>query len=219
MHRNDAQPKSIERAAEETAEVMVKVAESRPWLSLTAISGVIFGLVGLYDPIKDIYKQLTDPVYQGVASVQLADIQKQLWVKNSTCIASLVMQESVLSDDVTVRAGACPNRDVLVQIYPKNSPAISNWISLAAGNPTKAAGGLFPAMAASLSRSGEGAEPATIPVQMRISTVCQGWADPERKSKLIRVVNENGKCFKEITNVYSGRVEFREEVPCATQCK
>ena len=126
-----------QKSMEQEAEEMAKAAESRPWLSITAISGVIFGLVGLYDPIKDLYKQLTDPVYEGVASVQLADMQKQLWVKNSACIDTLGMQEAILDNDITVRAGACPNRDVLVQIYPKNSPAISNWISFARDAPKK----------------------------------------------------------------------------------
>jgi hypothetical protein len=37
--------------------------------------------------------------------------------------------------------------------------------------------------------------------------------------KLVRVVQEAGKCFRETMSMLKGSVEKREEVPCSTQCK
>ena len=218
MYDRNTGGKSVEEVAAETAQAVAEASERRSWLSITALSGVLFGLVGFYDPAKDLYKQLTDSAYQNVPSVKLADYQQQLWVKNDGCIGSLTMQETVLNPEVTVRAGACPNKDVLVQVFPKSSPAVSNWIT--PGNLKEKTAGLFSAFAASFELSPDNTSRSEArPVQMTVSTVCQGWADPARKAKLIRVVSENGKCFKEITNVYSGRVEYREAVPCNTVCK
>jgi hypothetical protein len=48
-----------------------------------------------------------------------------------------------------------------------------------------------------------------------LQVVCQ--AMPE-KGKVIRIVNEGGKCYRENVNAFQGKVEKREEVQCNTPC-
>ncbi len=48
-----------------------------------------------------------------------------------------------------------------------------------------------------------------------LQVVCQVM--PE-KGKVIRIVNEGGKCYRENFNAFQGKVEKREEVQCNTPC-
>ncbi|MEJ2117734.1 MAG: hypothetical protein P8Y36_07470 [Alphaproteobacteria bacterium] len=54
---------------------------------------------------------------------------------------------------------------------------------------------------------------------MQLKTVCQAWQDKSKQTKLVRVTDEGGRCFREVINVVSGRVEIREKVECTTQCQ
>lgn len=197
---------------------------SRPrWQGPAAVAGILFGLVGFYEPAKDLYKRFNDPdAYKDVISVEYADMQRSLWQKNGSCVGTMEMRHAPLRSNVDIRAGACPNGDVLVQMYPQNRPAVSHWISLAPAGPASAsAAGLFPAAMAgaltpeALERVVD--QSGTHKVQMAITTVCKAWEDG-KQTRLVRVVNENGQCFKEITNVYSGRIEYREPSACETKC-
>jgi hypothetical protein len=49
----------------------------------------------------------------------------------------------------------------------------------------------------------------------QLQVVCQVM--PE-KGKVIRIVNEGGKCYRENVNAFQGKVEKREEVQCNTPC-
>ncbi len=49
----------------------------------------------------------------------------------------------------------------------------------------------------------------------QMQVVCQVM--PE-KGKVVRIVNEGGKCFRENVNAFQGKVEKREEVQCNTPC-
>jgi hypothetical protein len=209
---------------QQSAEAQSSGGSAGRWQALVGIGGVLFGLVNFYEPVKDIYIRYADPdAYKDVVSVQYADMQKTLWQRNGPCVGAMEMRQVPLGEDVALRAGACPSGDILVQMYPKDRPAISHWMSLSQiGADQASASGLFPAaMAAELapdalrSLAGSTAKPA----QMTISTVCQAWENQQRQARLIRVTNENGQCFKEITNVYSGKIEYREKVACNATCK
>lgn len=48
-----------------------------------------------------------------------------------------------------------------------------------------------------------------------MEVMCQSLVS---KQQLVRVVKENGKCFREIMSPVRGSVDKREEVPCETKC-
>lgn len=188
-----------------------------------AVSGWILGMVGLYDPAKDLYYKCCVDGFEDVASVQIAEEQQGLWKKNAACFAGMAMKEVNLNHDVRVRTGACPTNDVLVQVYPKNKPAVSKWVSLEQISLSQMGSLIGTAYASSvlstldLGAQGDDALPV-LRIQTQISTVCQGWENPTQPVRLIRVTNEGGKCFKEVTNVLSGRIEYREEAACNAKC-
>lgn len=198
--------------------------QTRAWAS-AGIAGVIFGLVGFYDPAKDLYAKVFDPDYSEVESVALAQQQQRLQQKNLLCAVSMTRHAVETDNDTSIRYGVCANNDVLVEVYPASKPAFQQWLSPEnivgmAGAKTSS---LFPsAIAATLgiAPGGHGA-PALIgtPAQMTLKTMCQAWENPARQVRLVRVTNEGGKCFRERINVLSGRVELREQVPCETTCQ
>jgi hypothetical protein len=49
----------------------------------------------------------------------------------------------------------------------------------------------------------------------QMQVVCQVMSE---KGKVVRIVNEGGKCFRENVNAFQGKVEKREEVQCNTPC-
>jgi hypothetical protein len=209
---------------EQTASMTDAERSSGRWQTVAAVGGILFGLVNFYEPIKDIYKRFADPAaYKDVVSVQYADMQRELWQKNGSCLLSMNMQQVPLGNNVELRAGSCENRDILVQMYPENQPAISHWMSLASiGQGSMSTSALFPSAFAQAMTPGllaqlapgAGAQKA----QVQISTVCQAWEDEKRQARLIRVTKENGQCWKEITNVFSGRIEYREPAACDATC-
>jgi hypothetical protein len=186
-----------------------------------ALTGLAFGLVGFYEPAKDIYTKILDPDYQEVESVALAKQQQRLQQKNLVCAINMTRQAISGEHETTIRYGVCDNHDVLVEVYPLNKPAFQQWMSpenILSGTAPARTGGLFSsAMAATLIRSPT-ADAVIQPAQMQLKTLCQKWQDSARQVKMIRVTNEGGTCYRERINVLSGRVEIREQVPCDTQC-
>ena len=45
--------------------------------------------------------------------------------------------------------------------------------------------------------------------------VCQGW---EGSARIVRIVRDGGRCFKETISPYQGHVAARTEVPCNASC-
>jgi hypothetical protein len=186
-----------------------------------ALTGIAFGLVGFYEPAKDIYNQVLDPDYHEVESVALAKQQQRLQQKNLVCAINMTRQAITGEHETTIRYGVCDNHDVLVEVYPQAKPAFQQWMSpeniLGEKQAAKAAGLFSSAIAATFIRSPT-PESMTHPAQMQLKTLCQKWQDGTRQVKMIRVTDEGGTCWRERINVLSGRVEIREQVPCETQC-
>lgn len=187
-----------------------------------AIAGAIFGIIGFYDPVKDIYAKVFDPDYKEVESVALAKQQQQLQQKNLVCALGMTRRAASADHETTIRYGVCDNNDVLVEVYPKAKPAFQQWISpeniLGEARQAKTTG-LFPAAYAAALAQTQSPGASAIPVQMELKTLCQKWVPESRQVRMVRVTNEGGKCFRERINVLSGRVEVREQVPCDTKCQ
>lgn len=186
-----------------------------------ALTGIAFGLVGFYEPAKDVYVKVFDPDYQEVESVALAKQQQRLQQKNLVCAINMTRQAISGEHETTIRYGVCDNHDVLVEVYPQNKPAFQQWMSpeniLGEQQAAKAAGLFSSAIAATFIPS-PAPESMAQPAQMQLKTLCQKWQDGTRQVKMIRVTDEGGTCWRERINVLSGRVEIREQVPCETQC-
>ena len=190
------------------------------WRS-AGLAGIIFGLVGFYEPAKDLYAKFFDPDYQEVESVTLARQQQRLQQKNLVCAINMARHAVAGEHQTSLRYGVCDNNDVLVEVYPDAKPAYQQWVSpeniMTAGQAKTS--GLFPAaFAAAISGRPATAGSMSLPAQMTLKTLCQIWQDSSKQAKMVRVTNEGGTCYRERINVLSGRVEIREQVSCETKC-
>jgi hypothetical protein len=189
------------------------------WRS-AGLAGIVFGVLGFYEPAKDLYARFLDPDYTEVESVTLAKQQQRLQQKNLICAVSMNRHAAEGEHQTSIRYGVCDNNDVLVEVYPVAKPAYQQWVSpenvLVA--QTKTSGLFSAAFAGALPGGHAAAQPMTTPAQMTLKTLCQSWQDPSRQVRLVRVTNEGGTCYRERINVLSGRVEIREAVPCETGC-
>jgi hypothetical protein len=171
--------------------------------------------------------------------------QYDLWVKNFEC--KIDYRTVGAGQGMKIDVGACPTtKDIALKVTTPSGKASYEWIAFEQlEKSTKSAsvlslfvsealadeapkGDLNPTPAlASRPVPDAGATPVTRSVSGStrfaqattpapgLQVVCQ--AMPE-KGKIIRIVNEGGKCFREHFSAFQGRVEKREEVQCNTPC-
>jgi hypothetical protein len=153
--------------------------------------------------------------------MEFARQQQKLQQRNLNC--SLNMSRSLVrSGDVTLQYGVCPNNDVLVAVYPDNKPAYQQWLTPENFVETASIADLIgKAYAATppVSRPKQATSSGALPVQIQLKTICQDWQDKAKQTKIVRITDEGGRCFREVINVVSGRVEIREKVECDTKCQ
>jgi len=200
---------------------MQQFQQSRAWKP-AAFGGILVSAVSLYEPTKDLYLKVFDPDYKGIVSVSMAEHQLRLADKNADCFLNMKRAKVQLSHSVTVSYGACPNQNVHIAVYPKNKPAYQRWLEPNRQRDLTQLGGLFSAAYAG-GVSGRIPAPNTtegslIPAQIELKTMCQEFANEEKK-KVLRITDEGGQCYFERVNVLSGVVEVREHAACDAQCK
>ncbi|MDH3581380.1 MAG: hypothetical protein OEM91_12250 [Hyphomicrobiales bacterium] len=134
-------------------------------------------------------------------------------MKNFVCAQSMSYQQVKTTEGTTVQVGACTNGDVWIEVVPPNAHKILEWISL---DRLRTA-----SVTSSLSLIGVAhVSPVTNKDSVRLAqaskgVICQAM---QGQTKIIRVVREGGKCFREKIEVLKGKVASRREVPCNTGC-
>jgi hypothetical protein len=187
-----------------------------------AFGGALFSVVGLYEPVKDLYLKVYDPDYKGVVSVTMAEHQLKLADQNAECFLSMIRSKVQLNDSVSISYGACANNNIHIGVYPRNKPAYQRWIEPNREQDLARLGmGRFfsSAYAGALGVAGEPAagSRSIIPAQVELQTVCQQFQDQDKR-RVIRITNEGGQCFFERVNILTGVVEVREKSACDAQC-
>jgi hypothetical protein len=201
---------------------MQQMQSNRFWKP-AAFGGALFSVVGLYEPVKDLYLKVYDPDYKGVVSVTMAEHQLKLADQNAECFLSMKRSKVQLNDSVAISYGACQNNNIHLGVYPRNKPAYQRWIEPNREQDLARLGGLggifstaFAGALAVPSDPAAGASPV-IPAQVELLTVCQQFQDQDKR-KVIRITNEGGQCFFERVNILTGVVEVREKSACEAQC-
>lgn len=149
--------------------------------------------------------------------------QYDLWLKNFDC---KIEYKALNTGQTRVDAGACPKSgDIAIRISLPNGKATHEWIAfeqLQKASMSASVVGLFisGAHAQGLAPgAAPGAPKSLAPVQLAqsgpLQVVCQSI---QPQAKVVRIVNEGGKCYRETIAAIQGRTERREEVPCNTQC-
>lgn len=140
--------------------------------------------------------------------------QYDLWVKNLDCKIDYKALNTAQGTKVDV--GACPTTgDIAIKISAQDGKSTYEWIAY---NQLQKPGVQPPASLIDLIIGVAQADALGNRVQLAQSgmeVVCQSLVS---KSQLVRIVKEEGKCYRETMSPVRGSVDKREEVPCATKC-
>ncbi len=147
--------------------------------------------------------------------------QYDLWMKNFDC--KIDYRALNTTGGTRVDVGACGKTgDVAIKITAQNGKAAYEWIAF---DQLQKSGQSFSFLNLIASEAHAQTAPmSSAPVVVAQATPGQGGGMlvmcqvmPE-KGKILRVVQESGKCYRENFSAFAGKVEKREEVPCNTQC-
>lgn len=140
--------------------------------------------------------------------------QYEIWERNIDCPIDYKALSTTGGTKIDV--GACPKtRDISLKVSTPDGAATYEWIAY---NQLRKPGEQPPSGIFDLLISATHAQ--TAPKSMRttqapLEVVCQSLLS---RQELVRVVKEDGKCYRETMSPVRGSVDKREEVPCDTQC-
>lgn len=145
--------------------------------------------------------------------------QYDLWMKNLDCKIEYKALDTAQGTKLDV--GACPSTgDIAIRIAAPDGKTSYEWIAYAELQKPgeKAEPGLLEifssAMAAPVERAPR--EASRVQTAQALEVLCQIAAGT---GKIVRVVRDGGKCYREELNPIRGGIDKREEVGCDTQCK
>lgn len=176
-----------------------------------AIFSFFLSMLALYEPAKDIYREIGVPGYDGLTSTLFASRQHELSEKNAACSATMERAKIEVNATLSITYGVCPNLDVSIGVIPKDLRGYERWLE---PNRRDDVAGYREITSALPVRSGEALGQ---PARTILKTLCLGSND-EQQIKIDRVTNEGGQCYYERINTLSGAIEVREIVPCDSQC-
>lgn len=167
----------------------------------------VLAVVGAVPTVMELYKAYVLGI--DWSQVPFAVQQRRLWEKNYMC-ASQPGYEVPTDQPVSVRVVPCPSGDVLVTVYPSGAEGRAIWVP---AEGFKSAGGFFSGIAHAQDRAPGGSETTvgTFAIQ------CQEWSS-EEKTKIVRIVKQGERCFREEINVLTGKIGPRVEVACTSKC-
>ena len=205
-----------ERGALDQSDVPAAAPASKEWWRWMLAPAVLGAILGAIPTGIDLYKSFDYDI--GYGEVKHAEQQRQLWIKNFDCTQSMTYQRVQTRSGIHVQVGGCPNGDVLIEVKSPNGGRVVEWIPVEQAR--SAANGLgISLFGTALAAVNFGGSRSTIEPEAgrlaQASVVCQAM---QGSSRIIRVVRENGKCFREEIETLKGKVVNRAEVACSTKC-
>lgn len=142
--------------------------------------------------------------------------QYDLWVKNAHC--RIDYKELPASKGAKVQVGACSSTgDISIKIALATGQAKFEWLAfdqLQRATTT----GLIDALIGPAHAAGAQPVAGTPPILRTQAPGAQVKCMEILHGKAVRVVEEAGKCYREVINPIQGKLEKREEVDCAKAC-
>ncbi len=141
--------------------------------------------------------------------------QYDLWVKNLDCKIDYKVLNTAQGTKVDV--GACSKSgDIAIKISAADGKTSYEWIAYnelqKPGQPASSLG-LLGMLVGNANAEEQPAKRVRV-AEGGMQVVCQAL-DGKR---IVRIVSEGGKCYREVVSPLAGTVEKREDVPCNTQC-
>ena len=146
--------------------------------------------------------------------------QYDLWMKNLEC--KIDYRQLLTTSGTKVDVGACSKSgDIAIKVSSSGGQSSYEWIAFdQLQKPSTASlfGLIIPSAMAEEARAlSKPAAPGAFRVaEVGMEVKCQV---KQAGDKLMRVVQDGGKCYREVMSLLKGSVDKREEVPCSTQCK
>ena len=149
--------------------------------------------------------------------------QYDLWMKNLDC--KVEYKQLLTTSGTKVDVGACAQSgDIAIKVSSAAGHSSYEWIAFNDLQKPAAAAGLMglviPAAMATEAVTTQSkpaaAEGSFKLAQAGMQVMCQARSGGD---KLIRVVQEGGKCYREVMSLLKGSVDKREEVSCSTKCQ
>jgi len=184
------------------------------WLRLIVVGVPV---VGATPTALTAYQSFKHGIPYGEVSHRLS--QWELWNKNAACAAKLDYRE-VDTDRAKINVAICKETgDIAIRIAAPDGRSINEWIAFdrldRTAKPYSVWDLLFSTVRASPAVPRMPAAKFRFAQRAGLQVICQSTVD---KTKIVRIVNESGRCYRETFSPFQGRVEKREEVPCNTSC-
>ena len=150
----------------------------------------------------------------GIPYAQVAHRLEQydLWMRNMDCVIDY--KEMIAAQNAKINVGVCPTSgDISIKVAMSEGKAIVEWIAF---DRLKQANALLSLLATPAYAEERGpTETSSQSAHASAQVVCQGW---EGNARIVRVVRDGARCFKETISPYQGHVDKRTETSCNTSC-
>lgn len=142
--------------------------------------------------------------------------QYEIWERNIDC--QIDYKALSTSQGTKVDAGACAaTGDISLKVSTPDGKSTYEWIAYnQLQKPgAEAPSGLLDLLIGSARADETAARGGGLQLAQSLEVVCQSLVS---KTQLVRVVREDGKCYREVLSPVRGSVDKRDEVPCETKC-
>jgi len=196
---------------------------SRWWQWVIMYPAFFLSLVGNMQHMPNLVTALQQGVPPNVA--QEMRKQSNLWKKNIECLGQQRSVSKSQSDELVISVTLCPTGDMLVSIddaYPQNIKSVKlvrHWVEFSAQSENPFSNILMPrAIAATLSNLSQPRYQLNTPTKLaRVTIICQKNLGEGRILRRLR--HEDGKCFDEVVNTFTGEVISQTAVSqCSADC-
>jgi hypothetical protein len=142
--------------------------------------------------------------------------QYEIWERNIDC--KIDYKALSTAEGTKIDAGACEETgDISLKVSTSDGKATYEWIAynqLQKPGEAPPPSGIIDLIIGS-ARANAASGTNKMQLAQSLEVVCQSLVS---KTQLVRVVKEDGKCYREVLSPVRGSVESRDEVPCETKC-
>ena len=142
--------------------------------------------------------------------------QYEIWERNIDC--KIEYKALSTAEGTKLDAGACDETgDISLKVSTDDGKATYEWIAynqLQKPGEAPPPAGIFDLLVG-MAHAGAADSKGLQLAQGSLEVMCQSLVS---KQQLVRIVMENGKCYREVMSPMRGTVDKRDEVPCDTKC-
>lgn len=184
-----------------------------PYLKTAAL---VVTIVGAVPTAVTAYHAWTYKVPFTEVSHRLA--QYEIWERNIDC--KIDYKALSTAEGTRLDAGACPETgDISLKVSTDDGKATYEWIAynqLQKPGEEAPPSSLIDLLIGAARADGAAGKGGGVRLAQSFEVICQSLVS---KTQMVRIIKENGKCYREVMSPVRGSVDSREEVPCDTTCK